>query len=128
MKPKNSFLNVIRWVARITGTLLVVFTLIVGIGIIIDAAKNAVTPSAPLVKIEFLFLGIALLGLLMALWKEGLGGFISLFCLLIMFILSILVPQSDKVGLLITVLVYAAPSLLYIFYWWKNKTKPFHKN
>ena len=128
MKPNNSFLNLVRWVARITGTLLVVFTLVVGIGIIIDAAKNAVTPSSPLVKISFLFLGIALLGLLIALWKEGLGGFISLFCLLIGYIIGIFEPESDKVGMLIIDLVYAIPSFLYIFYWWMNKTNPVHKN
>ena len=129
METKKSItLNLIRWVARITGTLLVVFTLIIGIVIIIDAAKNAVTPSSPLVKIAFLFLGIALLGLLIALWKKDWVGLFLSFCLLINYILGLFEPESDKVGMLINDLIFVIPSFLYIFYWWMNKTKPVHKS
>ncbi len=128
MKPNHSFLNIVRWVARITGTLLVIFSLVVGIGLIIDAVQNNLAPFSPypLGKLSFMFLGIAILGLLMALWKEGLGGLISLLCLLISYVLGVFIPESDKVGMLLNVSVYAIPSFLYIVYWWMNKRKPVH--
>ena len=81
MNSRNHF-NWLRWIARITGILIVAFTLFFFIGEVFEGQQrhdgSALASYTPLILIIFVIWGIALAGLILALWKEGLGGGISL--------------------------------------------------
>ncbi len=68
-----------------------------------------------------MFWGIALLALLLAVWNEGLGGIISLASLILMFISGLFIPEANKEGMLMVVIILAVPSFLYIYYWRENR-------
>ena len=123
MKPKNASLNQIRWIARITGTLLSVFILIfVSFSVAGEVKETGFTYSLAQI-LTFIFWGIAMLGLLLALWKEGLGGIISLSALVLMFISGLFEPEANKEAMLWVVIILAVPGILYTRYWWENKKK-----
>jgi uncharacterized membrane protein len=70
---KNSALvNIIRWLARIIGILLLVFCLTFFIG-----EYDPQDPLDTYYILVFAVLGIGLAALILAWWKEGLGGIIS---------------------------------------------------
>jgi hypothetical protein len=123
---KNIPLAFIRWTARIAGTLLVIFTLAFGIATFIDGlGRNNGSPSqslSPLILIIFIIWGVALAGLILALWKEGLGGCISLISFVTMYILNLFnraAPNSKSA--IFVFLIFSIPALLYLLYWWLNK-------
>jgi uncharacterized membrane protein len=123
---KNQPLNGIRWTARITGTLLVLFTLAFGIANFIDGlSRNNESHSAPfsaLILIIFFIWAIALAGLVLALRKEGLGGLISLAGFAMMYILNLFNKAApNREGVIFVFLIFSIPSLLYLYYWWKTK-------
>ncbi len=123
MKPKNASLNQIRWVARITGTLMAVFILVfVSFSIAGEVKETGINYSMVQIM-TFIFWGIAMLGLLLALWKEGLGGIISLSCLAMMFISGLFIPEANKEAMLWIVLILAVPGILYTYYWWDSKKR-----
>ena len=127
MKTENSFVNGIRWTARITGTILVAFTIIFLILVFIDnLGENTGSQRhslSTIIIITFIIWGIALAGLILALWKEGLGGCISLLGFITMCILNIFNPESKKSATIIFML-WMIPSLIYLYYWWKTKILP----
>lgn len=123
MKPKNASMNQIRWIARITGTLLSVFILIfVSFSVAGEVKETGFTYSLAQI-LTFIFWGIAMLGLLLALWKEGLGGIISLSALVLMFISGLFEPEANKEAMLWVVIILAVPGILYTHYWWESKKK-----
>lgn len=123
MKPKNAGLNRIRWIARITGTLLAVFILIfVSLSVAGEVKETGFTYSLAQI-LTFIFWGIAMLGLLLALWKEGLGGIISLSCLAMMFISGLFEPEANKEMMFWVVIILAVPGILYTHFWWESKKK-----
>ena len=119
------WLKIIRWCARITGSLLVVFTVIFGIMNYIDGlSRNNGSPLSSfnmIIILLFIVWGIALAGLVIALWKEGLGGCISLVCFVIMPVLNLFNPASPSRRSYMVFLIFIIPSLLYIYYWWLTK-------
>ena len=118
MKPRNSELNTIRWIARITGTLLSVFILIfAAFSIAGEIKEDNGIPYSLIQILVFLFWGIALLALLVAIRMEGLGGIISLASLILMAIFGMFIPEANKGGMLGVVAILAVPSILYIIYW-----------
>ena len=121
MKKKQPY-NGLRWTARISGTLLVAFTLFFVIASFIDGMnRNNESPFAffsILIIIIFLIWGIALTGLILALWKEGIGGFISLGCFILMFILNLFNTEASmRAGAFPVFLIFSVPSILYLIYW-----------
>lgn len=123
MRPKNAELKRIRWIARIAGTILSVSILIfVSFSVAGEVKETGNTYSLAQI-LTFIFWGIAMLGLLLALWKEGLGGIISLSCLAVMFISGLFIPEANKEAMLWAVLILAVPGILYTFYWWDSKKK-----
>jgi hypothetical protein len=62
-----------------------------------------------------------MLGLLLALWKEGLGGIISLSALVLMFLSGLFEPEATKEAMLWVVIILAVPGILYTRYWWESK-------
>ena len=112
MKPKNSSLKGMRLAARITGTLLSVFFLVFASFSIAGEIKGQVHPYSIIQMVVFFFWGIALLALLLAIWNEGLGGVISLASLIMMFLFGLFIPEADKGGMLMVVIILAVPSIL----------------
>jgi hypothetical protein len=120
MKKKQPY-NGIKWTARITGTLLVVFTLVFGIASFIDGMnRNNGSPSSlsTLIIILFIIWGIALTGLIIALWKEGMGGVISLGSFILMYILNLFNTEASiRGGAFPIFFIFSIPSILYLCYW-----------
>lgn len=128
MKP-DLIINIIRWSARIIGTLIVAFTLLIVIGELLESYKGGYATSETfnfLIIITFSFWGAGLASLILALWHEGVGGFVSLICFMI-FILLIGVNPKPDVNFSNVLFIYLIPSVLYLFYWWL-KRKFFEKN
>ena len=120
MKSKDSFANTIRWIARILGSLQVTFTLVFVVGSLMEeTGKNNSSSQGsftPLMIVIFVIWGIALTGLVLALWKEGLGGGISLTGFALMGILNMFNDESpNRIGALVVFLFFMIPSFLYIY-------------
>jgi hypothetical protein len=121
MKTNQPF-NEIRWTARIIGTLLVIFTLVLGIANFIYGLNRTngspLASFSTLIIIIFIIWGFALAGLVVALWKEGLGGCISLVSFLLMYILNLFnAAAPNRWGAIFVFLIFSIPSLLYLYYW-----------
>ena len=70
---KNTVLiNIIRWSARIIGTLMAAFTLFIGIGEMLEGRSSPASEPNIYNIIIFVVWGLGVSGLLLALWKEGL--------------------------------------------------------
>lgn len=125
MGKKNPY-NWLRWIARITGVLMVIFTLIIFIGEFIEGqqrnAGSALASYTPIILIIFVIWGIALAGLLLALWKEALGGIISLSGFIMVYILNFFNREATMNASAITIfLIFSIPAILYLAYWKLNK-------
>lgn len=125
MNYRNPY-NWLRWIARITGILMVAFTLFFFIGEVIEGhqrhAGSALSSFTPFMLLIFVIWGIALAGLVLALWKEGLGGIISLVCYILVYILNLFNKEATNSEHFITVfLIFCIPSILYLVYWKLNK-------
>lgn len=118
---KHSILkSIVRWTARIIGTLLVIFTLIIGIGESLESLNKSNPEFNTFTIILFIVWGAGLAGLILALWKEGLGGIISLLCFIIFNVLAAIntTPGSSYTYVL---LLFMIPSMLYLVYWYLEK-------
>lgn len=125
MNKRNSY-NWVRWIARITGILMVAFTLFFFIGEVIEGhqrhAGSAPTSFTPFMLLIFVIWGIALAGLVLALWKEGLGGIISLVSYILVYILNLFNKEATNSAHFITVfIIFSIPAILYLIYWKLNK-------
>lgn len=125
MKKDNPY-NWLRWIARILGTLMVVFTLFIGVGEFVQSLQgytgSLLKMVSPLILIIFFIWAIALAGLVLAYWKEGLGGIISLTGFILMYILNLFNKAASMRGNAITVfLIFSIPSVFYLIYWKLNK-------
>ena len=112
--------NGLRWAARITGTLVVAFTLFFAIGEMIEGSGKQGPGFDTYTKVVFTVWGIGLGGLILAFWNEGLGGKISLLCFIVFNILVAANPDPDS-RYSIVLLLYMIPSILYVAWWWLQK-------
>ena len=112
----TAFMNIIRWTARIIGTLLVIFSLIFFIGSMIEDSQNQGLGLETYNIIVFAVLGIGFAALILAWWKEGLGG-ITAFISFIVFNLLAAVSPVEGSRYLPMLLFPLVPSVLYLFYW-----------
>ena len=121
---KITSISIIRWTARIIGTLMVAFTLFIGIGEMLESYnKHGVSASDTfdiLMIITFTFWGAGLAGLILALWKEGLGGIVSLVSFIIFISLVGINPKPDA-SLSNVLFIFLIPSVLYLCYWWLTR-------
>jgi len=121
MKNNNQFANMIRWTARIIGSAIVAFTILFGIGYLIEGfGKPSSGTFNTILIITFALWGIGLAGLIFALWKEGRGGIISLVSLIIFIALVAVKPNPDS-SFSYVLFIFLIPSVLYIYYWWLKK-------
>jgi uncharacterized membrane protein len=125
MKTKNQYAG-IRWTARVVGTLLVLFTLFIVIGEMIDGYhKNGKTDLETfniLLIITFIFWFFGLAGMILAWWKEGAGGILSFICTVIFLILvKINANVNPEARFTVILFIFLIPSVLFIIYWWLTK-------
>jgi hypothetical protein len=69
-----------------------------------------------LMIITFTFWGAGLAGLILALWKEGLGGIVSLVSFIVFIFLVGINPKPD-VSFSNMLFIFLLPSVLYLWYW-----------
>ena len=112
----TAFLKIIRWTARIIGTLLVIFSLFFFIGSIFEEFKNQGAGLETYNIIVFAVVGIGLAALILAWWKEGLGGIIAFISFIVFNLLAAVSPVEGS-RYLPTLLLPLVPSVLYLFYW-----------
>jgi len=117
---KNKDLKAIRWTARIVGTVMALFCLFFFIGSIFEGAGKSNFSIEPFNMILFTFWGTGLAAFILAWWKEGLGGFISLISLIIFNILAALNPVPGS-RYSIILLFFLIPSVLFTYYWYQMK-------
>ena len=114
-------INTIRWTAGIIGTLMVAFTLIFFIGSMIEG-QNKPGPGLDTYTImTFVVWGIGLAGLLLAIWKPGIGGLISLLSFIVFNILVAVNPNPDS-SYAVVLLLFLLPSILFLLFWWLKKS------
>jgi len=110
----------LRLAARIIGTLWVLICIFLFVGYYLEGIqRNAGAPSKPpdvFGIVIVISLSIALCGLIIAWWREGIGGFISLFGIIIAGALLIIDPKLDFSLPVFSIL--SVPSILYLSYWW----------
>jgi len=122
IKPYNR----LRWIARISGILIVAVTLIFIIGETLDSQQRnggtlLASYSAIILTIFFVW-GIALAGLVIALWREGLGGIISLVGFILVYILNLFNKEASmRADAIVVFILFSIPSILYLVYWKLNK-------
>jgi hypothetical protein len=110
------FINIIRRLARIIGILLIIFCIIFFIGNRVDSQKPLDTYNI----LVFTVLGIGLAALILAWWKEGLGGIISFISFIVYNLLAAFSPvEGARYGFLL--LFPLTPSILHLLAWWLTK-------
>jgi hypothetical protein len=100
---------------------MVTITLFIGIGEMLEGySKHGAVASDTfdtLMIITFTFWGAGLAGLILALWKEGLGGIVSMVSFII-FIFLVGINPKPEVSFSILLFIFLIPSILYLSYWW----------
>lgn len=112
----TSSLGIINWTARIIGTLMIAFTLFFGIGEIFEGQSRPGPGLDTYTIITFVVWGAGLAGLLLAMWKPGKGGLISLFAFIVFNILVVLNPNPDATYTPV-LLLFLLPSFLFLWVW-----------
>lgn len=123
MKTKNQFSG-IRWIARVVGTILVLFTLFMVIGQLIEGyQRNGKLETFNILQIiTFVFWFLGLAGLILAWWKEGVGGIFSFICTVIFLILvKVNATVNTEARFTVILFIFLIPSVLFIIYWWLTK-------
>lgn len=117
---KKTPLKSLRLTARITGTIWVLFSLfLIVVGYLEGNQSNSGTVPKPhdiLLIASVACLLIALTGLIIAWWRAGIGGLISLFGIIISGIFDLIDPKLDFSIFFFAILL--VPSILYLVYWW----------
>lgn len=121
MKTQNPY-SILRWTARIIGTLIVLFTLMMAIGEMMEGyqrnGKISLGTFSGLQVVTFVFWFLGLAGLIWAWWREGAGGIFSFICTVIFLILVNVNSEAQFVYIL---LIFLIPSILFIIYWWLTR-------
>lgn len=102
------------------GTLFIVLVLFIGGGEIIEGLNKAGPGLNTFTIIIFIFWGTGLAGLVLAWWKEGPGGLISVVSFIVFNILAAVNPTPGSRWTFV-LLIFLFPSILFLFYWWLKK-------
>jgi hypothetical protein len=131
MKTNDRFLTTIRWIARISGLLIVAFTIFMAVGYFLEGRQRHpdapfLSGLTPLVIVTFIVWSLGLVGLLLGWWKEKQGGLLSLACFILVFVLSLSSSEARaRKSALLPMLAFSIPSLLFISCWrMASKTMP----
>ena len=118
IQKRPVWLKIIRWTARIIAVL---FAIILFFSFTVeDMNPLSINPQ------DYFFLSLWVLipiGYLIGLWKEGLGGLISVVSILTL--IKILLTREGhyySFYFYLTLSIFLIPSILYLIYWYFNKT------
>ena len=114
--------NILRWIARIFGTFIVLFMSSQFIGAIIRKGSLNVPHSEHYILLALL--SVSSIAILIA-WKwEGLGGILGISGIVLADLLNLFWIQTPKlVGFLIGSLFWLLPSIVFIYCWLKTKNE-----
>lgn len=121
MKTTTS-VSIINWTARIIGTVMVAFTLFIGIGELLEGQNKPSSGLDTYIIITFIVWGIGLAGLLFAIWKPGAGGLIALLSFIVFNILAAVYPNPDSTYTPV-LLLFLLPSILFLLVWKLKKNR-----
>ena len=125
---KKLWLSILRWTARIIGTLIVLTSVIFIVADIIEHHNNLSGffsgPHKRSMILTDIFFLLSCVGLITALWREGLGGLIAFIGMLGVVMLILNNPDFNASWMLI---IFLLPSLLYLIYWWLVR-ESFHRH
>ncbi len=114
---QKKLINSIRWTASIIGTLIVALTLFFLIGYMIEGRDKPAPSFDSSTILTFIVWGIGLAGLLVALWKPGLGGLISTLSFIVFNVMVAISPNPDS-HYSFVLLAFLFPSILFLIFWW----------
>lgn len=115
--PSKRVTTVIRWIARISGSLFIVVFLAFSVPEWVQKGTISI-PSDRIPMVLSLYL--VFLGLIIA-WKwEGLGGIVALSGVLVYCILGLQTDVKPGATILLTA-IYALPALLFLVSWWQAR-------
>jgi hypothetical protein len=121
-KAKGNSSKGLRLTARIIGTLWILIYPTLFIGYYLEGLQRnsgAVAQPPDILGIFIVIcIGVALAGLIIAFWKEGLGGLISLIGFLLAMALLIIDPKLNFSPIFFIIFV---PTVLYLAYWKETK-------
>jgi hypothetical protein len=109
---KPLWLTFLRWSARIIAILIIIFSLFMFIG---ESIGGRSANASPLQTRDYIILSLwalYIIGLIIGLWREGLGGLISL----VFMAIHIIILQMERVNSVIF-FVMLLPSILYLLSW-----------
>ena len=109
--------RILRWFARVLGTFEVaLFLYLTFVEYREEVRNHSLSPLLTLINGQYflaIFLTIACLGLILAYWKEGLGGGITLASFLVLLIIG----HDFHASVIIGLGVISLPAVLYVAYW-----------
>ncbi len=106
------------WIARILGTIMAAILFYLAFSEFLEEIRgNSPAPLETLINGQYFMvitMTLIFVGLVLAYWKEGLGGGIALISFLVFFI----VWADFHVGFILAMSLFTLPSILYVVYWW----------
>jgi hypothetical protein len=118
---RTTSISIVNWTARIIGTLMVAFTLFIGIGEMLEGQNKPGPGLDTYTIITFIIWGIGLAGLLFAIWKPGTGGLISFVSFIVFNILVAVNPNPGSTYTAV-LLLFLLPPILFLLVWRLKKT------
>ena len=117
MKNQTRIVTVIRWIARIWGTLILAFVLFFVVALIVGGDESGDGLFNTREVITFIFFPVStVIGLSIALKREGLGGLITTLGMI-----GLLIMRLDLLSNPYFIVGIAPPGILYIVYWYVTK-------
>lgn len=117
MEKKDQSAKTVLWIARISGTGMLIITLAFGIGYLFEGInkKDSASSFPPSLVLTFFMWGIGLAGLAWALWNEKKGGILS-FVSFVVFILMA-ATGSGSYAAAGALAIFLFPPIMYLIYW-----------
>jgi hypothetical protein len=116
-KPSENIpLKFLRWTARITAILIAAFCLLMFFG---EGIQDHSTNARPLITRDYIILtlwALYIICLIIGLWLEGLGGFLSF----VFMVTQIVILQLEK-GSPVIFYFLLLPSILFMFSWFYHR-------
>jgi len=115
---------ILRWVARIIGTILALFIISQFVEALIR--KGYINVDHPGHYVLFLFFGLAQIGILIAWRWERKGGLLIAFGIIVFDLLNIFWVQAPKMaGTIIASVFWLIISFIFIYCWWKTRKESY---
>ncbi len=121
MGKNDQSAKTVLWIARISGTAMVIITLAFGIGYLFEGInkKESASSFPPSLVLTFFMWGIGLAGLVWALWNEKKGGILSFVSLVVFILMAATGSGSIAAGGVLA--IFLIPPILYLTYWYMTR-------